>query len=281
MRNTIIFLIVFAVLGLAVIGLQYIPVVGFIGMFIGMPFWFGALLHLGLLAMLVLAAFGWLPRLLMIIPLAVWLAGGATWFLASRAVEAESQALKTQITLAQVPREILIRDDDQLATELVGAYQLDAVYSDLRRHVLARAPDCTPTTKVDPNRILWLPPKLRARGECVISQRAEPPAGLIEIARIKDQERTTDSGGERAPMKVTAFEGGQPKSWTITYGTESVPMPLIYPIIGFFYGSQAGERGTILDMWHYDVALVPGAAEDEPNEAKARLIGQSLGLKRR
>jgi hypothetical protein len=282
MRNTVVFFSAFAALGAAVFGLQYIPAIGFIGMYIGAPFFLGALLHLGLLVMLVLTAFGWLPRLLMIVPLAVWLAGGAMWFLATRAVDAEALALKTQIPLAQPPREIVIRGSNPIATELVADYQIDAVYTEFHRHFLAKASDCTPPLKHDPKRLLWLPPKLLPHGECVISQRIdEPPAKLLEVTSIKDGERATASGGERVPMKVTAFDSEPPKSWTITYGTEQVPAPLVFPIVGFFYGSQASERGMIAELWRMEVPLVPGAGDDTPNEAKARLIAQALGLKRR
>jgi hypothetical protein len=282
MRNTIIFFSVFAALGAAVVGLQYIPAVGFIGTYVGAPYYFGALLHLGLLAMLLLAAIGWLPRLLMIVPLAVWLAGGVVWYRANQAVEAETAALEKPVPLKQLPREVRIRGASQIATELVADYQIETVYTEFHRHVLVNGSDCTPPPKHDPQRLLWAPPKLRARNECVISQRIdEPPAKLVEVSTIKGEAQTTSSGGKRVRMEVTVYDPEQDIHWVTTRGSENIPAPVFYPIVGFFYGSQAGERGTILELWGKEIPLVRGAGDDLPNEATARFIGQTLGLTRR
>ena len=281
MRNIVIFFAAFGGLALLAIGLQYIPMVGFVAMFFGGPLWLGAILHLGLATMLVLSIFGVLPRLLLIVPLAVWIAGGAGWLYTSHAAERQAATLKTSISLGEAPREIFVKGERHLAIELVATYDLDSVYTELHRHRLARAPDCTPPAKHDPNRIFWVPPKLIKLGECVISQRAEPPGNIVEITNVGKEQRETASGGEFVPLTISTSEGGQPKSWTIEYGSERVLGPLFYPIVGFFYGSQAGERGSIAELWRLDYPLVAGAGDDDPVEAKARFVAQTIGLKRR
>ena len=184
MRNLLIFFAAFGALGLIVLGLQYVPLIGFVAMYLGGPLWLGTLLHLALLAMLVLALIGWLPRPVLILPLVVWLAGVSTWAYASRAAGQQALALKTSIPLAAKPREIFLRGDYQVATDLVADYEFDAVYAEFHRHQLAKgSTDCTPLPHHDPRRLMSSPPKLRARGECVISHRIDaPPGNLIEVA---------------------------------------------------------------------------------------------------
>ena len=233
--------------------------------------------------MLVLALVGWLPRPMLVLPLVVWLAGVSTWAYASRAAGRQALAQKTSIPLAAKPREVFLRGDYQVATELVADYEFDVVYTEFHRHQLAKgSPDCTPLPQHDPNRLMSSPPKLRARGECVISHRIDaPPGNLIEVARLKPEAPPTANGAETVPLKITAQNGGQEKSWTVKLGTARVPGPVLFPIVGFFYGSRDGQRGTIAEMWRLDYPLVPGANNDNPNEARARFIAQTLGVGRR
>jgi hypothetical protein len=281
MRNVIIFFAAFGALALLVLGLQYIPTIGFIAMYLGGPLWFGLILHLGLVAMLVLSVIGLLPRALLAVPLVVWIAGLLGWLYTSQAAERHAAALKTTITFTDAPRELFVKGDQQLASELVADYQLDQVFTEFHRHRLEKGAGCTPAPKHDPNRILWVPPKLARRGECVISQRAEPPARLLEVESLGKERRPTASGGEIVPLKISVYQGDQPQSRTVDYGTERVLAPLLFPIVGFVYGSQAGERGSIAALWRLDHPLVEGAGDDNPPEAKARFVGETLGLKRR
>ena len=220
---------------------------------------------------------------MLILPLVVWLAGVSTWAYASRAAGQQALALKTSIPLAAKPREILLRGDYQVATDLVADYEFDAVYAEFHRHQLAKgSTDCTPLPHHDPRRLISSPPKLRARGECVISHRIDaPPGNLIEVAKLQSEAPASANGGETVPLKITLQEGGQEKSWRVKLGTVQVPGPVIFPIVGFFYGSREGQRGKIAEMWRLDYPLVPDANNDNPNEARARFIAQTLGVSRR
>jgi hypothetical protein len=277
-RNVLIFFAAIAVFGGLVLTLQYVPNTGVYAAVLGGPFWLGVMLHLALLAMLVLAAVGWLPRVMLAIPLAVWLGGAATWFLATRDADKQA-ALQTQIPLAKTPREIALKGGDgHLPIALAANYELDSVYSEFWRYEFATGADCRHEPR---KRILWSPPHLVARGACVISQRAEPPAGLLEIVTSSKDKRVTASGGEIIPFQISASESGQQKFWTIEFINESIPAPLVYPIVGFFYGSESGERRNIAELWRLNYPIVAGAGDDNTNEAKARFIAQSIGLSRR
>jgi hypothetical protein len=270
----------FGALALLAFAIQYSPWTGFIAMMLGGPLWIGGLLHLMLAVIFFMAVFAQLPRWALTVPLVFWIAGLALWWTGMRASDAAVLARPDAIAAGEAP--LIVRNDMALARALAGYYRTGPVYSDLHRHTLARGEACTPLARHDPNRILWTPPEFVARGECLWSQRMEPPARGIEIAVVRSAKRHTSTGGEIVPIDISDRRTSDAPTRRLEFGFEQVPAPLLFPILGIIFRDSDGARVLLAELWRITYPMASAGVIPGPDEAPyAATVAAALGLERR
>lgn len=281
MTKLLMLIVAFLGAALLILLLQYIPFTGFILSVLGGPYWIGILLHALLLAVLVMAVAGALPRWSLIIPLAWWGLGLALWQSGLRAAEGLVAQPPAAAMISAGSAPIVVRGDPNLAAALAAGYETGEVYSDLHREKLAKGAECTPTAQHDPNRILVTPPLLADRGACIWKQRADPPAqGIVEVVLNNGNARTLPEGGRIVPVEITDRRKEPPQTVRLEIGEVAVPAPLLVPVLGWTYGAQQGDRMWSAGIWRTNhstpSSLSPsGEAFGAPH---AGTIAAALGL---
>lgn len=281
----------FALVALIIVVPQLFPVTGEPLSEFFAPGWCGLLFQLLLLTLAILGLLGRVPRWALAIPLAVWIGGAAHWWLESASIRQRLTQAPAALEL-QAPAEHLVFTSGYqiaLAPALVGLYQVDSAYVGPMRYRFATGAACE--EKKEPNQPsrLWSPAFLKKGGQCVVQDRASPPAEGYDIFLHPVQaDFQTYAIAEQQRARVTEIDikgRGSAVSFKarLTVRQEYPPLPLFWPLVGCDYSRD--ERNCFLGILR-SLFYVQGNPDHVLTNAdwlenNAFYIAHALGLKRR
>ncbi len=289
----------FVIPAITMVALQFLPATAGTMSYLFAPYHAGILMQLMLLVIAGLAILGEVPRWSIALPISVWLAGGAYWWVErGRTLERIHERAKPIDLVGTYPPLVVTGMTylaANLAQNLIADYQIDEVYAQLTpssqhyRYRIAVGEACRQSAE---NRVRqpWQPARLKAANLCVVRDQTAAPAGGVEVKIEAHVQSNPTNDRAYTPLRFSARAAADAALTQIDVVAERGPLPLLLPVVGCWVTPKTAGHNCVTGLARspFLISMVPAAApfatsifSPMPIADTAYYVGGALGFKRR
>jgi hypothetical protein len=266
--------------------LQMVPVLNLLLLFALSPLWIGVLFNAALVAMVLDVRRGAAPKVLLVVPIAVYglnLAASGAAYLDYRAVDASLKRQNAAHSLPFDPAHMSLVAPLGLADDLVQRYAVPVAYADKPDGDTGRPS----SFRVLPKATCETIPKsldlsmgtgavsidgAHVRNACLLRLPAAPDRPPLRV--VREDGKAEVPNGERFRTVITAPDG---RRAVLTHGRARIPSPIPFPLAGCFTWTAGLECDAKMFTLQPSVGEVAGSVEDR----EAREVAGVLRLQPR